>query len=92
MFDHHQKYRFDCYRPGEPRWQWIHKEEEEFHGFSDVRSYSIPVTPICANDFAEVSITMMSLMGSLQIDSFKWNPLVVESIPQQDAIRNYNRS
>lgn len=34
----------------------------------------------------------MSLMGSLQIDSLKWNPLVTESIPHQEAIRNYNRS
>lgn len=59
------KFRFDCYREGEARWQWIHKEEEEFHGVSDVRSYSIPVTPINVTDLAEVSITYMSLMGTL---------------------------
>lgn len=61
------KFRFDCYRAKEARWQWIHKEEEEFHGVSDVRSYSIPVTPVCAEDSVEISITMMSLMGNLNV-------------------------
>jgi hypothetical protein len=59
------KFRFDCYWEQSPRWIWVHKEEREFHGLSDVRSYSIPVTPICVKDFGEVSVTMMSLMGSL---------------------------
>ena len=61
------KFRFDCYRAKEERWQWIHKEEEEFHGVSDVRSYSIPVTPICYDDYVEISITFLSLMGTLKL-------------------------
>ena len=72
------KFRIDCYREKESRWQWIHKEEEEFHGVSDVRSYSIPVTPICVGDFVEVSITYMSLMGTTKMDSLKWQPIILD--------------
>lgn len=59
------KFRFDCFASKESRWQWLHKEEEEFHGVSDVRSYVMPVTPACVDDYIEVAITWMSLMGVL---------------------------
>jgi hypothetical protein len=81
IFPQITRFRFDCYNSGTSRWQWIHKEEEEFHGVSDARSYSIPVTPICVNDFVEVSITLMSLMGTLKFQTIKWNPLITEPIP-----------
>ena len=58
-------FKFDCFAPGTPRWQWVHKEEREFHGPSDVRSYSIPVIPICAEDFVEISVTIMSSLSAL---------------------------
>jgi hypothetical protein len=75
------KFKFDCYWPGQPRWQWIHKEEEDFHGVSDVRSYSIPVTPICANDYVEISITWISLMGVASMPSVEWRPLQFTALP-----------
>jgi hypothetical protein len=59
-------FRFDTYRCEESRWLWIHKQEEEFHGLSDLHTYSIPVTPLCVSDFAEISITLNSLMGILK--------------------------
>lgn len=63
------KYKMDCAWSGYSRWQWVHKEEREFHGPTDARSYSIPVTPICVNDFAETSITLISLMGCVELES-----------------------
>jgi len=76
---------------GQSRWQWVHKEEREFHGPSDVRSYSIPVIPICAEDFVEISVTIMSLMGVLDPASIEWKPCFFEQLPDQEDIRNYNR-
>lgn len=84
-------YKFDCFNPGQSRWQWLHKEEREFHGPSDVRSYSIPIIPICAEDYVEISITFMSLMGVLDPSTLKWKPVYFEQLPDQEDIRNYNR-
>ena len=84
-------YKLDCFAPGQPRWQWLHKEEREFHGPSDVRSYSIPVIPICAEDYIEISVTIMSLMGVIDPSSIQWKPCFFEQLPDQDDIRNYNR-
>ena len=53
----------------------MHKEEEEFHGVSDVRSYAMPVTPVCAEDLVEISITQMSLMGTVSFENLRWLPL-----------------
>jgi hypothetical protein len=39
------------------------------------------VTPICVNDFVEVSITLMSLMGTVKFQTIKWNSLITEPIP-----------
>lgn len=75
------KFKFDCFRPKQPRWQWIHKEEEDFHGVSDVRSYSMPVTPVCANDIVEISINWLSLMGVAAMQSFIWQPLQFQDLP-----------
>ena len=84
-------YKLDCFAPGQSRWQWLHKEEREFHGPSDVRSYSIPVIPICAEDYIEISVTIMSLMGVIDPSSIQWKPCFFEQLPDQDDIRNYNR-
>ena len=70
----------------------MHKEEREFHGANDARSYSIPVTPICVNDYAEISVTLMSLMGCLDISTINWQSLKFEKMPDQGDIRHYNRS
>ena len=75
------KFKFDCFWPKQPRWQWIHKEEEDFNGVSDVRSYSIPVTPICANDLVELSITWISLMGVAAMPSVEWHPVQLKELP-----------
>ena len=69
----------------------MHKEEREFHGPSDVRSYSIPVTPVCAEDYVEISVTIMSLMGVVDTRSISWKPIIFDLIPDQEDIRNYNR-
>ena len=71
-------YKFDCFAAGQTRWQWVHKEEREFHGPSDVRSYSIPVIPVCAEDYVEISVTIMSLMGVLDPSSIQWKPVFFE--------------
>jgi hypothetical protein len=84
-------YKFDCFGSSQPRWQWVHKEEREFHGPSDVRSYSIPVIPICAEDYCEISITIMSLMGVVDPRTILWKPVFFEQLPDQEDIRNYNR-
>lgn len=70
------RFRFDCFRKGEARWQWVHKEEREFHGDEcDVRSYCMPVTPIAVDDFVEIAVPMMSLMGTTLAGSLEWHPL-----------------
>lgn len=84
-------YKFDCFPSRSARWQWVHKEEREFHGDSDVRSYSIPTVAICADDYAEISVTLMSLMGVMDLTQVQWRPIVFEVIPEQEDIRNYNR-
>jgi len=68
-------FKFDCFKIRQPRWLWIHKEEREFHGSNDIRSYSIPIAPICVDDYAEVSITLFSLMGVLKLPPLEWKPL-----------------
>lgn len=56
----------DLFNQQGQRWVWIHKDECEFNAPStDERAYSIPVTPVCINDYFEIAITMHSLMGSL---------------------------
>lgn len=72
MFKQQINFKFDCFFAGQPRWQWVHKEEREFHGASDVRSYTIPVAPICAEDSAEISFTLMSMMGVIDPNSIIW--------------------
>lgn len=52
----------------------------------------MPVTPICVGDTIEVSFTYMSLMGTLLLDDFQWLPIQTEALPNQTAIREYNRS
>jgi len=84
-------FKFDCMPSQSARWQWVHKEEREFHGPSDVRSYSIPTVSICAEDYAEVSVTIMSLMGVVDTNSIRWRPNLFEALPEQEDIRNYNR-
>ena len=84
-------FKFDCFGKGQSRWQWLHKEEREFHGPSDVRSYSIPVIPVCVDDYVEISVTLMSLMGVLDSSSILWKPCFFEQLPDQEDIRNYNR-
>jgi len=69
----------------------VHKEEREFHGPSDVRSYTIPIIPVCVEDTVEVSVTLMSLMGVMELSSIEWQAIEKEPIPGQDDIRNYNR-
>ena len=69
----------------------MHKEEREFHGPSDVRSYSIPTVSICAEDYVEISVTIMSLMGVLDPKTIAWRELLFEVLPEQEDIRNYNR-
>ena len=39
----------------------------------------------------EVSVTIMSLMGIMDMDSIEWRPIVFEPLPDQEDIRNYNR-
>lgn len=56
-----------------------------------MRSYTIPVTPICAEDSAEISFTLMSLMGVIEPSSVIWLQPLMEPLPWQDDIRNYNR-
>ena len=44
------------------------------------------------NDFAEVSVTLMSLMGALDLQSLYWQHPKFEPVPDQGDIRQYNRS
>ena len=56
-----------------------------------MRSYSIPVVPVCAEDYVEISVTIMSLMGVVDTRSVTWKPIIFDHIPDQEDIRNYNR-
>lgn len=47
--------------------------------------------PLCVNDSAEISLTLFSLMGSLDLESVKFQPLTYAKQPNQDDIRDYNR-
>jgi len=76
------RFRFDCFGEGQSRWQWVNKEEREFHGqLSDIRSYSIPTTPVCVNDMAEVGVTLISLLGITKPGSIEWRDLKVSPMP-----------
>ena len=46
---------------------------------TDARAYSIPVMPVCVGDSIEITITLFSLMASLDISSIKWLPLQKDS-------------
>lgn len=70
------RFRFDCFHKGQARWQWVHKEEREFHGDEfDIRSYCMPVTPVNVDDFVEIAVPMMSLMGTTLSASLVWHPI-----------------
>ena len=56
-----------------------------------MRSYTIPVTPICVGDTIEISITLMSLMGVVDTSSIQWLRPELAPLPEQEDIRNYNR-
>ena len=51
---------------------WVHKDECLFHGSTDARAYSMPIMPICVDDSFEISITLLNLMGALDVNSVKW--------------------
>lgn len=59
----------DIFKERENRWFWLHKDECFFHGKADARAYTIPVVPVCVNDSIEISITLFSLMGVLDLES-----------------------
>ena len=50
MIQQSTTYTTDIFHEGASRWLWLHKEEREFHGKSDVRSYTIPIMPSCVGD------------------------------------------
>lgn len=52
----------------------------------------MPIVPICINDSVEISITLLSFMGSLKISSIQWQKMSMQPLPRQADIRNYNRS
>lgn len=51
----------------------------------------MPVIPICSQDYAEVSVTIMSLMGVLNQSTIDWKPCYFQPLPDQEDIYNYNR-
>ncbi|CDW85380.1 UNKNOWN [Stylonychia lemnae] len=84
-------YQFDLYCARANRWLWLHQDECLFHGSTDSRAYSIPIVPICVEDNIEISLTLISLMGVLDTDTVRWQSLKIESQPDQNDIRDYNR-
>lgn len=51
----------------------------------------MPIMPICTGDSFTLSLTLISLMGCLEIPSVRWMPLRIEAHPVWDDVRNYNR-
>lgn len=47
--------------------------------------------PVCVGDNLEISITLLSLMGSTEISSIEWLPLKVDKQPRLSDVRDYNR-
>lgn len=79
--DYQSVYQFDLFAAESRRWFWLHKDECLFHGLTDARAYSMPVMPVCVKDHFEISVTLFSLMGALEIPSVKWQSLKVEPLP-----------
>ena len=51
----------------------------------------MPIMPICSGDSFTISMTLISLMGCLDVPSVRWMPLKVEALPNMDDVRDYNR-
>jgi len=47
--------------------------------------------PVCVGDSFEISLTLQSLMGTMDLKSVTWFPLKVEKQPNLEDTRDYNR-
>ena len=47
--------------------------------------------PVCVGDSFEISLTLQSLMGSMDLKSVTWFPMRVEKQPNLEDTRDYNR-
>lgn len=65
----------------------VSKDKDEFED----SCYTMPIVPVCINDSIEISITLLSFMGSVNIASIQWQKLSFQPLPRQSEIRNYNR-
>jgi hypothetical protein len=45
----------------------------------------------CVGDNLEISVTLLSLMGSTNINSIEWLPLKIDKQPKLSDVRDYNR-
>lgn len=47
--------------------------------------------PVCVGDSFEISLTLQSLMGTMDLKSVTWFPMKVEKQPNLEDTRDYNR-
>ena len=52
----------------------------------------MPVTPVCIGDEVEISLTYLSLMGTMQLTGLVWQKALLDHLPDQSKIRDYNRA
>lgn len=52
----------------------------------------MPVTPVNVDDFVEIAVPFMSLLGTTLSSSLEWHPIELEPMPDLADIRAYNRS
>ena len=73
---------------------WMHKDDQVYNLRKDedppVKAYSIPIQQICEGDFIEVSITLLSMQGLVNIKSIRWSKPLMSKTPTSSVL-NYNK-
>ena len=69
---------------------WIYKECTSFNYNVVNKPIIMPVPPFNQNDIIKISINLISYMGFINFESFKWNDLKIKLINDNFDMLNYN--
>lgn len=89
-------YKFDLYREtGNNRRfynkYWIYHEKTAFNYNSIDQPYQMPVLPFDVNDYFTISINLISSLGLINFESFKWNKIKLKQIEKKKKNKELSR-
>lgn len=90
-------YKFDLYRDtgNNSRFHnkyWIFHEKTAFNYNSIDRPYQMPVLPFDVNDYFTISINLITSLGIINFESFKWNKIKLKLIEKKKKTTDISRA